>query len=320
MTRWILGAGLLAVGLTVAAAESFQDCPTCPRMVTIPAGTFTMGSPPDEPERLKFEGPRSGVHVESFAIGETEVTRAQYARFVKATKRPPPEKGCFQFGFVDIVYTNGVDEQWMNRRASWRNPGFAQTDDHPVTCVSWQDATDYAAWLTKETGKPYRLPSDAEWEYADRAGGTTPYPWGTDVEAACAYANVGDKSLLKENAIIRRQTEEGVRTGQLNLRFVGCDDGYAYTAPVARHRPNGFGLHDMTGNVWEYIADCWQEALPESGAAHEEPGCTQRRVRGGSWDDSPPELRSARRSRVAPDLRRNDGGFRVARSLTTADH
>src|SRR6185369_11297082 len=143
---------LLAAG--AAAADTLQDCRHCPRLVVIAGGTFTMGSPEDEPDRLKFEGPRAGVRVATFAIGETEVTRAQYAAFVTATHRPPPSGGCFEFGF-------GGPDGITNPHASWRNPGFGQTDAHPVTCISWQDAHDYAAWLAKATGKPYRLPSEA---------------------------------------------------------------------------------------------------------------------------------------------------------------
>jgi formylglycine-generating enzyme required for sulfatase activity len=207
----------------------------------------------------------------------------------------------------------------MDPRASWRDPGFAQTDQHPVTCISWEDANDYVSWLTQKTGKQYRLPSDAEFEYATRAGTRTIFPWGADENNACRYGNVGDLSLLSTNAIVRSQVETALREGQLRLRFVKCDDGNPYTAAVGQYAPNSFGLYDTIGNVWEYIADCWQESLPESGVAHDEAACKSRRARGGSWDDSPAELRSARRSRVKPDVPRNDAGFRVARQLTAAE-
>jgi len=301
------------------AAETFQDCPDCARMVVIRGGTFTMGSPENEPERLEFEGPQRPVKVDPFAMGETEVTRAQYAIFVKETRRQPPAHGCFEFGFNETVFSSDVTEKDMNPKASWRHPGFEQTDEHPVTCVSWQDAKDYAAWLAKKTGKSYRLPSDAEWEYANRAGSTSIFLWGSDENDACRYANVGDSTLLAANRIVREQIEKGLRAGQRGLRFAQCNDGSAYTSAVRRYQPNAFGLYDTIGNVWEYVEDCWQEALPESGRAHEEAGCKSHRVRGGSWDDSPPELRSARRSRVKPDIQRNDGGFRLARDLTAAE-
>jgi formylglycine-generating enzyme required for sulfatase activity len=259
------------------------------------------------------------VKVERFAIGETEVTRGQYAIFVKETRRQPTGQGCFKYGFNDVVYSSDV-EKAMDPQASWSNPGFEQTDEHPVTCVSWEDAKDYAAWLARKTGRAYRLPSEAEWEYATRAGTQSMFLWGSDENAACRYGNVGDASLLRANAIVRGQVEAGLRAGQLNLRFVNCDDGSPYTAAVGRRQPNAFGLYDTIGNVWEYIADCWQESLPESGLAYEETSCKSRRVRGGSWDDAPPELRSARRSRVKPNVPRNDAGFRVARDLGADRH
>ena len=316
--QWLFGFCMLFAG-GLPAAQTFRDCPDCSPMVVIRGGSFTMGSPETEPERKKFEGPRSNVRVDSFAIGATEVTRGQYAAFVRDTRRPPPAHGCFLFGFVDVGFSTDVTEKDMDHKASWRNPGFRQTDKHPVTCVSWQDAKDYAEWLTHKTGRHYRLPSEAEWEYAARAGTTSVFQWGSDENEACRYANVGDSSLLHANQIIRGQTEKFVAAGQLALRLVKCDDRNPYTAPVGQYQPNAFGLYDMIGNVWEYVEDCWQEALPENGIAHEEPSCASHRVRGGSWDDSPPELRSARRSRVKLDFPRNDGGFRVARDLTPAE-
>jgi formylglycine-generating enzyme required for sulfatase activity len=185
--------------------------------------------------------------------------------------------------------------------------------------VSWQDGKDYAAWLARKTGRPYRLPSEAEWEYAARAGSTSIFSWGSDENASCRYANAGDSSLMRANAIVRGQVDTALRAGDRSLRFVQCDDGGPYTTAVGRYQPNAFGLYDTIGNVWEYVEDCWRESLPENGDAHEQAVCDSRRVRGGSWDDAPPELRSARRSRVKPDLPRNDGGFRLARDLTAAE-
>jgi formylglycine-generating enzyme required for sulfatase activity len=218
-----------------------------------------------------------------------------------------------------VFDSSDVSREVMDPRTSWRAHSFAQTDDHPVTCVSWQDAKDYAAWLAHRTGKPYRLPSEAEWEYAARGGSASIFHWGTDEARACRYANVADSTLQRGNALVRKQVEDAQRDGLGAVRFVECDDGFLYTAPVRRFAPNAFGLYDIIGNVWEYVADYWQEALPESGAAHEPADCAFRRVRGGSWDDAPAELRSARRSRVKPDVPRNDAGFRVARDLTRAE-
>jgi formylglycine-generating enzyme len=317
--KWLPVLCLLFSASAAPAVPTSQDCPDCSRMVVIHGGVFTMGSPDNEPERKKFEGPRNNVKVESFAIGTTEVTRGQYAVFVNETHRPLPTNGCFKFGFVDVLYSTDVSDKDIDRNASWRNPGFPQTDQHPVTCISWQDAKDYTEWLARKTGKAYRLPSEAEWEFAARAGTTSIFYWGGDENAACRYGNVGDATLLRTNRIVRGQVEKGVASGELALRFAKCDDGTPYTAPVGSHQPNAFGLYDMIGNVWEYVEDCWQESLPEDSRAHEEPSCAARRVRGGSWDDSPPELRSARRSRTKPDMARNDGGFRVARDLSPAE-
>lgn len=311
-------AWLLACSAGIAAPKTLLDCNNCTPLIVIAGGTFTMGSPADEPDRHDFEGPRAGVAVATFAMGRTEVTRAEYAAFVKATRRPPPSAGCFKFGF-NAADATGSDEPTMDPAASWRNPGFEQTGQHPVTCISWQDAHDYAAWFAMKTGKPYRLPSEAEWEYAARAGSTTRFFWGDDEDAVCAHANVAEPALLRANPIIRELAETGARNGDRSLRIVHCEDGAAYTAPVASYPPNAFGLHDMIGNVWEYVADCWQQAIPENGKAFEPSVCETRRVRGGSWDDTPPELRSARRSRVKPDVARNDGGFRLARDLTPAE-
>ena len=310
---WLLGAWILFAP-SLPAHEIVKDCPDCPRMVVIPGGTFTMGAVKhgDEPKRRKHEGPRSGVQVASFAIGETEVTRGQYAAFATQTKRPAG--GCFTFGFSSIDDDTVVDPQ-----ASWRKHAFEQTDDHPVTCISWEDARDYAAWLAHETGQDYRLPSEAEWEYAVRAGTTSTFFWSEDEKHACLYANGGDSSLARALPALKDMTSRSLREGDTSARMVECDDEVAFSSAVGRYRPNAFGLYDMIGNVWEYVADCWRESLPTSGRAYVEEPCEARRVRGGSWDDWPEELRSARRSRVKPDAPRNDGGFRIARALSAAE-
>lgn len=203
----------------------------------------------------------------------------------------------------------------LDESASWRRLPFEQTDDHPAVCVSWQDATDYALWLSRTTGHDYRLPSEAEWEYAARAGMASIFFWGTDENQACQYANGGDATLLRVLPRMNEVVSESLRQGDAGARFVTCDDGSAFTSGVRRYRSNGFGLYDMIGNAWEWVADCWYEALPVDGRARTENGCEFRRVRGGSWNDFPEELRSARRSRVKPGERGNFLGFRVARSL-----
>lgn len=290
-----------------ASPATFQDCRDCPRMVLVPGGTFTMGSPTDERERRRFEGPQPDVTVAAFAIGETEITRAQYAVFVHETRRATD--GCFTYGFSSFR-----DDKAIDPGASWRKPGFKQTSAHPAVCVSWRDAHDYAAWLAQKTGRPYRLPSEAEWEHAARGGTTTIFFWGTDEEQACRYANGADPTLLHALPQLHEEIAFSLGEGDAGARFVRCRDGAAFTAPVRRHRPNAFGLYDMIGNAWEFVEDCAVDSLPRDGRAQVGEPCDKRRNRGGSWDDFPEELRSARRSRVAADARRNDTGFRVALS------
>jgi formylglycine-generating enzyme required for sulfatase activity len=280
-------------------------------MIPIASGTFTMGSPMTEPERRKFEGPQPGVVIQSFAISDAEITRAQYAVFVADTKRDTT--GCFTYGFSSFR-----DDTAIDTNASWRNPGFEQTSEHPAVCVSWQDAKDYAAWLAQKTGRPYRLPSEAEWEYAARAGTNTTFFWGVDEELACHYANGGDPTLLRALPQLHEEIAFALREGDAGARFVECNDAHAFTAPTRSYRPNPFGLYDMIGNAWEYVEDCWYESMPTDGRARTEGPCEFHRGRGGSWDDFPEELRSARRSRIKPDARRNDTGFRVA--ITIAAH
>jgi formylglycine-generating enzyme required for sulfatase activity len=311
MTAVLVGLAAMVALLFSEAAVSerrvFQDCPDCPRMVEISGGTFTMGSPQTERERKKLEGPRENVSVESFAIGETEVTRAQYAEFVRETQRPDPP-GCFTFGFISF------GDSVLDTNASWRKLPFEQTDDHPVVCVSWNDAREYAAWLSRKTGHKYRLPSEAEWEYAARAGTTTIFFWGTDENQACDYSNGGDSSLLRASPKMADVVTQSLREGDAGARLLKCNDGSAYTAPVRRYQPNAFGLYDMTGNVWEWVEDCWFESLPSNSQPQTKASCDAHRARGGCWNDFPEELRSARRTRVQPNERANYLGFRVARN------
>jgi formylglycine-generating enzyme required for sulfatase activity len=146
----------------------FRDCTDCPEMVIVPAGTFMMGSPADQPGRNALEGPQRPVTIRSFAVGRYHVTRGELARFAAATKRPV-QKGC--------VWSGGAyGDAKAEAEASWRDLHFTQDDNHPVVCVTWQDAQDFALWLSRRTGKRYRLLSEAEWEYAARAGASTPYP------------------------------------------------------------------------------------------------------------------------------------------------
>ena len=246
----------------IADFEVFRDvdAPWCPEMVALPAGEFLMGSPEGEEDRDDFEGPQHFVTIGyRLALGRYPVTFAEYDRFCAATRREPAR-----------------DEGWGRAR-------------RPVINVSWQDAQAYVAWLAEETGFPYRLPSEAEWEYACRAGTTTRYSFG-DV--------IAPKQANYDRSNHRKTTEVG---------------GYP---------ADPWGLYDMRGNVWEWVEDVWhdtyQGAVCDGSAWTDNEGLKpyrERVVRGGSWDSSSGDLRSAFRGWNYPDGRSCDLGFRVARTL-----
>jgi formylglycine-generating enzyme required for sulfatase activity len=270
--------------------DAFRECKECPEMEVLPAGAFTMGSPAGEQGRDKNEGPQHVVTLaRPFAAGKFHVTRDQFAAFVQATGYAASSK-CSGYG------RSGQDGNVGGNVGgnSWRNPGFAQEGSHPVVCVTWNDAKAYVDWLASKTGKPYRLLSEAEWEYAAR-GGTSPgaYPrywFGNDARDICRYGN-GDAS--------------------------SCNDGYAYTAPAGQYQPNAFGLYDMAGNARQWTADCYHDSYagaPADGSAWTT-GCgTGRVVRGSAFDSNPQHLRAA--GRTGLDSEGYTTGFRVARTLT----
>jgi formylglycine-generating enzyme required for sulfatase activity len=277
-----------------AAIESL-DRPPCrrlpgqgPEMVLIEAGTFAMGSPPDEAGRYDDESPqRQVVVVEPFAIGRCEVTVAEFRTFVEAEQYATDAEtsgGCYRW---DLERRDVVQDPAL----SWRNPGFPQGDAHPVTCVSWNDAKAYAAWLSDQTGQTYRLPTEAEWEYAARAGTTTARFWGDVPAEACAFANVADQSAQQRFP---------------DFTVHDCDDGAVFTAPVGSYTSNLNGLSDMLGNVVEWVEDCWHESYrsaPPDGAEWleaNEGDCSRRVLRGGSWSNGPVDVRSAYRNRSSP--------------------
>jgi formylglycine-generating enzyme required for sulfatase activity len=272
---------------------AFRDCPECPQMVVIPAGDFSMGASATDLERTPEEGPPRVVRIETpFAIARTEVTVAQFRRFVRATKRNIA--GC---AFWDgKKFANEADR-------NWEAPKYPQENNHPVVCVSWLDATAFVDWMSKETGKHYRLPTEAEWEYAARGGTRSSRFWGDSPAEACAFANVHDRSA--------RQNFPQVPIHE-------CDDGHMYTAPVGSLRPNSFGLHDMLGNVWELTADCWNAnyvGAPTNGSAWITGECTRRVTRGGGWLYGPRLVRSAVRVSTIAGGRNFHVGFRIARTL-----
>lgn len=289
---------LTGVGLTSEAdtefmepGATFRDCGNCPEMVVLPSGTFRMGSTNGQID----ERPIREIRVEVFSLGRHEVTRREFAAFAAATNYA--ESGC-------AVIEDDGDLVW-DARASWHNPGFPQADGHPVVCVSWEGAEAYARWLSRESGERYRLPSEAEWEYGARAGTATGRYWESRSGGACDHANAGDRTLMR-------------RWGGWPLPVVNCIDRAAYTSQVGSFAPNGFELHDMLGNVWEWTADCAHESYsgaPVDGSAWIRGGdCGRRVLRGGSWETPLVGLRVA--NRYWQDNRSsNTSGFRVARDL-----
>ena len=261
-------------------------------MVVLPPGRFLMGSPESDAERwsAEREGPVHEVTIaRAFAIGRYEITRVQFAQFVAAS------------GYLASGCLHWTGAAWINDLVlGWRNPGYEQGDDEPVVCVAWRDAQAYVRWLSAKAGREYRLPSEAEWEYAARAGTTTSRHWGDSVDAGCDYANLGDHSM---------------RDGLGMAPWVDCNDGYVRTAPIGRFRPNAFGLHDMLGNVWEWTADCWHEGYegaPADGSAWVAGACERRSNRGAAWNSHPRNVRSSNRGSYSPDAYESVG-FRVAR-------
>jgi formylglycine-generating enzyme required for sulfatase activity len=297
---------------TGKSGNVFRDCPHCPEMVVIPAGSFTMGSSAsekrwaathgldagfgDEAPQHKLslqdlvsavadEAPQHKVSLRSFALGKYDVTRREYAVFVNETGYRS-DSGC---------YDNGNPNAPRRAGASWKDPGFKQTDNDPVVCVSWDDAQAYVSWLNRKLQRsgsaagdaPYRLPTESEWEYAARAGTTTRFWWGADESAAVAHA------WYKENS-----------GGQ--------------THPVGLKPANRFGLYDMAGNVWQWTQDCYTEsyaAAPNDGTAAEVGNQCLRVDRGASWYYPAWLLRPATRERNPSDYRDKVMGFRVARTL-----
>jgi formylglycine-generating enzyme required for sulfatase activity len=272
---------------------TYRSCRGCPQMVAIYPGSFDMGSPDSEAGRGDDEGPVHSVKITAYSIGKNEVTRGEFAEFVKKTRYSTGDK-CW-------TLENGKYEE---HKGNWREPGFPQSDLDPVVCINWNDTQAYAKWLSHRTGKKYRLPTEAEWEYAARGGTGTARYWGNNPDDACAYANGADKTA---------QAKIG---GATSWSVHHCTDDFAYTAPVGHFKPNAFGLNDMLGNVWEWTGDIYHanyKGAPTDGSAWQGSG-EKRLLRGGSWNNSPADLRAAVRYKSDPGLRFSSFGFRVVRS------
>lgn len=300
----VVGVSMLLGAKPASATEqSFRDCPQCPVMQVVPAGRFTMGSEDGEPGRP--EGPMREVRIERpFALGKFEVTVAEFRRFVADTGYEVA-RGCRT---QLPVAPAGERTNWQdNPEHGWQNPGFvtALLEDMPVVCVGRVDALAYAQWLARTTGQAYRLPSEAEWEYAARAGSSGIFHWGNNEDLGCEFANQYDRS--------------GRRLQDFGWGYANCDDGYAELAPVGRLKSNAFRLHDMLGNVWEWTADCYRltyDGAPSDGTAVLAQGdCDRWSVRGGGWMTRPSRQRITFRGRDPNDARYSYFGFRVARDL-----
>jgi formylglycine-generating enzyme required for sulfatase activity/catechol 2,3-dioxygenase-like lactoylglutathione lyase family enzyme len=308
MMRLILLAALLA---TPAVAQDkpeaalkpgtvVKDCPTCPELVVIAPGEFMMGTAPDAEDVDVSRGETPQVRMKiprGFLMGRTEVTFGLYKEFVRETGYQAPKKACRVW-----------DNEFVDKEdATWETPyqPARPLPDHPINCVSWNDAQVFITWLSKKTGKAYRLPTTAEWEYAARAGTSTARFWGDDTEQACEYANTFDIS--------------GKEKYPFAWTFSPCKDGYAEHAPVGKFKPNQFGLHDMIGNVWEWTQDCYagsHQGRPRDGRAWEwDGGCLDRETRGGAWMSAPERNRIAWPGRDPAERRLNYFGFRIARDL-----
>jgi formylglycine-generating enzyme required for sulfatase activity len=274
LALWLVASWPAQADTAPRAGTIFRDCDSCPQMVVIPPGSFVMGTSTEEAQRLgiaptsrvlPWQQPQHPVTIaRAFALGTTPVTRAEYRRF--AAEVGPQVAGT-----------------------NWESPGIRQGDDDPVVRVSWKRAMAYVEWLRRHTGLPYRLPTEAEWEYAARAGTRSAYWWGDDPGTARTVCD-----------------------------DCGSDWDGKGTAPVRHFAANPFGLYDMLGQVFEWNADCWNASYvgaPADGSAWMQGDCSMHSARGGSWNLDARYSRAGQRSRDAADYEGNMVGFRVARDL-----
>jgi formylglycine-generating enzyme len=277
------------------------------KLAFIPAGDFDMGleCPPEEAARLyggatdwyANEQPQHHVKVtRPLRLGATHVTRADYAAFVAAT------------GYKTDGEREDFSQVWNGSKFaktqgySWRNPGIEQTDAHPVVCVTWNDANEFCRWLSGKEGVRYRLPTEAEWEYAYRAGLRAAYIWGNDPNAGQGWANCADLSA------------KDVYPDWVTFNW---SDDYVYTSPAGSFRPNAWGLFDMAGNAWQWCTDWYAEYASGDVVDPVGPADGAKRIlRGGAWFGAPCSSRAAYRSRISPSYRGQNVGFRVVMDVT----
>ena len=249
-------------GFPAALGQAFRDCPDCPEMVVIPSGAGMMGSPASELDHGSDETPQHAIRLaKPLAVGRYPITRAEYAAYARDT--------------------SGAD----SIAGTW----FEATDRDPVVMITWSDANDYAEWLSRRTGQHYRLPTEAEWEYAARGGAQTRYWWGDEIGQGNANC------------------------GMCRSRWDGRS-----TSPVGSFNANPYGLYDMLGNVYQWVADCYawdyRGASEDASTPFESGDCRQRVLRGGSWMSNPGDVRAAARFELDVAARHDVAGFRVVRT------
>lgn len=285
-------------------ADALMAGGRAPPMVVVPHGAFMMGAPRDEEDSGKSEWPQHQVTFQrGFAMARTETTVADYARFVAATgHRSRAERRGYS-----VVYDELSGNFVLRNNINWRHDyrGKPASPQLPVLHVDIQDALAYANWLSEQTGQPYRLPSEAEFEYALRAGSQARFPWGGQ-----------PPGQVLENLTGAHDTSPSGRTW--GNAFAGYRDGHWGPAPAGSFPANGYGLHDMGGNVSEWVMDCWHQGYrraPADGDAWYNPGCRRRMVRGASWSSAPSQARAAWRMSQAHDITNARTGFRVVRDI-----
>ena len=273
-----------------------------PQVVNIPPGCFQMGSPETEEGRGADEDLHR-VCVKGFKLAKNELTVEEFRKFINAThfvtdaERNTGESGCWSYQIESGKHWNWW--QWANWKLPVRGAGLRAND--PVTCVSLDDVMAYIQWLNKETGQEYRLPTEAEWEYAARAGTATARYWGNNPDIACSYANVADN------------TQSGTAKWP---QTHNCEDGYFFSATVSVLHANKFGLHDMLGNVWEWTCSKYEEKYigAEEVCTDIKPGSDVLiSIRGGGWNADAPRVRAAYRNWGVAWSRQANQGFRLVR-------
>ncbi|MEM9302882.1 MAG: SUMF1/EgtB/PvdO family nonheme iron enzyme [Pseudomonadota bacterium] len=284
--------------------DDFSGGGQAPTMIIVPGGSFEMGSPRSDRDRGNNEGPQQTVTFAiPFALGQTEVTVAQFRIFVETTGHVTDAEQAGESTIYNVLSGNLKKESGISWRNSWQ--GQNAEDDDPVVHVSWNDAMAYAAWVAQETGEAYRLPTESEFEYALRAGTTTPFWWGRGAPRDTVENLTGEEDRMAGR-------------WEWPAPFERYGDDHWGPAPVASFTANPFGLLDIGGNVMEWVADCYVASLdgvPLDGSARPDAGECNRVLRGGSWATPPAKTRSAQRTTARPTQSTSLVGFRLARSL-----